>query len=133
MRMRTPSRVGWNEFQASVRSFYNDCYRRSNTSEPPVCKKCGSEIASIIAFMDVHDERLRDSCAGPGRVSQFPSLVLPSLRRQACHSRLHPRCSCVCVVSSSAIVRHYVVTVTVGIGVLAQKRLFARRKIRCAN
>jgi hypothetical protein len=75
--MRTPSRVGWNEFQASVRSFYNDYCRQRNTSERPACKKCGNEIATIVAYMDVHDGRLRDSCAGLGRVWQLPIPYCP--------------------------------------------------------
>jgi hypothetical protein len=72
MAMRTPTRITWNQFQASVRSFYDDCCRQSNASERPVCKKCGSEIEAVVAFMAVHDERLRDSCAGPGRIWQLP-------------------------------------------------------------
>src|SRR6185312_12654320 len=77
MRTRTPSRVSWNEVQVSVRSFYNDCCRQRTTSERPMCKKCGSEVATVVAFMDVHDERLCDSCAGPDRVWKLPVPYCP--------------------------------------------------------
>jgi hypothetical protein len=90
--MRTPSRVDWNQFQLSVRSFYDDCCRQSNTSERPVCKKCGTEIATIIAFMAVHDERLADSCAGPGRVWQLPIPYCPRCEEKpANHGCIHVR------------------------------------------
>jgi hypothetical protein len=88
--VRTPTRIIWNQFQASVRTFYDGCCRQVTTSERPVCRKCSAEIATIVAFMAVDDERLRDSCAAPGRTWQLPIPYCPRCEdKLAIHGCIH--------------------------------------------
>ena len=64
-----------------MRPFYDDHCRQSSTSERQLCKKCGTEIATVVAFMAVHDEQLRESCAGPGRIWQLPIPIADTAKK----------------------------------------------------
>lgn len=68
--MNTPHRVTPAEFYDLVKEHVAAHYLAAE-SQVFTCKRCGSTIKCVTAFMSIHDAIWGDSCAGAGKVKRF--------------------------------------------------------------